>query len=48
MITLAGPDGAGNSTIGALLALNTIDDIVEFYQREYPKRIQRLRSTPGE
>ena len=28
--------------------LNTIDDIVEFYQREYPKRIQRLRSTSGE
>jgi hypothetical protein len=28
--------------------LNTIDDIVEFYKREYPKRIQRLRSTPGE
>src|SRR5262245_34169049 len=28
--------------------LNTMDDIVEFYKREYPKRIQRLRSTPGE
>jgi len=28
--------------------LNTIDDIIEFYKREYPKRIQRLRSTPGE
>ena len=28
--------------------LNTIDDVVEFYTREYPKRIQRLRSTPGE
>jgi len=28
--------------------LNTIDDVVEFYGREYPKRIQRLRSTPGE
>src|ERR1044072_5274531 len=28
--------------------LNTIDDVVEFYDREYPKRIQRLRSTPGE
>ena len=28
--------------------LNTIDDIVEFYNRECPKRIQRLRSTPGE
>src|SRR6185295_2079855 len=28
--------------------LNTIDDLVEFYKREYPKRIQRLRSIPGE
>jgi len=28
--------------------LHTIDDVVEFYQREAPKRIQRLRSTPGE
>jgi hypothetical protein len=28
--------------------LNTINDIVEFYKREYPKRIQRLRSTTGE
>ena len=28
--------------------LNTVDDIVEFYKREYPKRILRLRSTPGE
>jgi uncharacterized damage-inducible protein DinB len=28
--------------------LNTIDDVVKFYEREYPKRIQRLRSTPGE
>jgi uncharacterized damage-inducible protein DinB len=28
--------------------LNTIDDVVEFYKREYPKRIQRLRETPGE
>jgi len=28
--------------------LNTIDDVVEFYTREFPKRIQRLRSTPGE
>ena len=28
--------------------LNTIDDVVEFYKREFPKRIQRLRSTPGE
>jgi uncharacterized damage-inducible protein DinB len=28
--------------------LNTIEDVVEFYTLEYPKRIQRLRSTPGE
>ena len=28
--------------------LNTMDDVIEFYSREYPKRIQRLRSTPGE
>jgi uncharacterized damage-inducible protein DinB len=28
--------------------LHTIDDVVEFYKREFPKRIQRLRSTPGE
>jgi len=28
--------------------LNTIDDLVEFYRREHPKRIERLRSTPGE
>jgi len=28
--------------------LHTMDDVIEFYQREFPKRIQRLRSTPGE
>ena len=28
--------------------LNTIDDVIAFYNREYPKRIQRLRSTPAE
>jgi uncharacterized damage-inducible protein DinB len=28
--------------------LNTIDDVVAFYSREYPKRIQRLRSIAGE
>jgi uncharacterized damage-inducible protein DinB len=28
--------------------LNTIDDVVEFYEREYPKRIERLRSTSGD
>lgn len=26
----------------------TVDDVVEFYKREFPKRIQRLRDTPGE
>jgi uncharacterized damage-inducible protein DinB len=26
----------------------TVDDVVEFYRREFPKRIQRLRDTPGE
>jgi len=26
----------------------TVDDVVEFYQREFPKRIQRLRETPAE
>jgi uncharacterized damage-inducible protein DinB len=38
------PEVENNRTAG----LNTIDDVVEFYQREYPKRIQRLRATPGE
>jgi uncharacterized damage-inducible protein DinB len=38
------PQAENNRTAG----LNTMDDIVEFYKREYPKRIQRLRSTPGE
>jgi len=28
--------------------LHTIDEVVAFYAREYPRRIQRLRSTPGE
>jgi uncharacterized damage-inducible protein DinB len=28
--------------------LKTVDEVVEFYNREFPKRIQRLRSTPGE
>jgi uncharacterized damage-inducible protein DinB len=26
----------------------TVNDVVEFYKREFPKRIQRLRDTPGE
>ena len=38
------PEAENKRTAG----LNTIDDIVEFYKREYPKRILRLRSTPGE
>jgi len=28
--------------------LDTIDEVIAFYNREYPKRIQRLRSTPAE
>jgi uncharacterized damage-inducible protein DinB len=28
--------------------LQTTDDVVEFYSREFPKRIERLRTTPGE
>ena len=38
------PEAEQNRTAG----LATIDDVVAFYEREYPKRIQRLRSTPGE
>ena len=26
----------------------TVDDVVEFYKREFPQRIQRLRETPAE
>jgi len=26
----------------------TMSDVVEFYTREFPKRVARLRSTPGE
>jgi len=28
--------------------LKTMDDVVEFYSREFPRRIERLRATPGE
>jgi uncharacterized damage-inducible protein DinB len=28
--------------------LNTVDDVVAFYNREFPKRIERLRTTSGE
>jgi uncharacterized damage-inducible protein DinB len=38
------PEAENKMTAG----LNTMDDVVKFYQREFPKRIQRLRSTPGE
>jgi len=38
------PEAENKRTAG----LNTVDDIVAFYKREYPKRILRLRSTPGE
>ena len=32
----------------ASASLNTVTDVVEFYKREFPKRIERLRTTPGE
>lgn len=38
------PEAENKRTAG----LDTVDDIVEFYKREYPKRILRLRATPGE
>jgi uncharacterized damage-inducible protein DinB len=38
------PDVENKRTEG----LNTIEDVIAFYKREYPRRIQRLRSTPGE
>ena len=38
------PETENKKTAG----LSTIADVVEFYNHEYPKRIQRLRSTPGE
>ena len=28
--------------------LDTINDVVAFYEREFPRRIERLRATPGE
>ena len=28
--------------------MSRISDVVEFYKREFPKRIERLRNTPGE
>ena len=38
------PDAEQNATAG----VNTVEDLVEMFKREYPKRIERLRTTPGE
>lgn len=38
------PDGEKQMIAG----FKTVNDVVEFYQREFPKRIQRLRDTSGE
>ena len=38
------PDVENRRTAG----LDTMDDVIRFYEREFPKRIERLRSTPGE
>ena len=38
------PKGEDNMTAG----FKTMNDVVEFYKREYPKRVARLRATPGE
>jgi uncharacterized damage-inducible protein DinB len=38
------PDAEKRMTAG----LRTVNDVVEFYTREFPARIARLRSTPGE
>ena len=32
----------------AAAAFATVGDVVEFYKREFPRRIERLRTTPGE
>jgi uncharacterized damage-inducible protein DinB len=37
------PDGEQKMTAG----FTTMSDVVEFYKREFPKRVARLRSTPG-
>ena len=39
-------DPEGEKTLNA--GLNTMEDVVEFYKREFPKRIARLRTTSGE
>jgi uncharacterized damage-inducible protein DinB len=38
------PDGEKKRTEG----MQTINDVVEFYKREFPKRVARLRATSGE
>jgi uncharacterized damage-inducible protein DinB len=38
------PEGEKKMQVG----LNTVDDVVAFYNREFPKRIERLRTTSGE
>jgi uncharacterized damage-inducible protein DinB len=39
-------DPEGEKTLNE--GLNTMEDVVEFYKREFPKRIARLRTTSGE
>lgn len=39
-------DPEGEKTLNE--GLNTMQDVVEFYTREFPKRIERLRTTSGE
>lgn len=39
-------DPEGEKTLNE--GLNTMQDVVEFYKREFPKRIERLRTTSGE
>jgi uncharacterized damage-inducible protein DinB len=38
------PEAEARRTAG----LSTVDDLVRFYEREFPKRVERLRQTPGE
>ena len=38
------PEGENKMTEG----MKTMNDVVEFYKREFPKRVARLRSTSGE
>jgi uncharacterized damage-inducible protein DinB len=39
-------DPQGEEKLSA--GFTTMNDVVEFYKREFPKRIARLRATPGE